>query len=76
MAIVITTVLMTACTSGTKVETKFVDRTGVICEVIEKPLDSHMRTVVKNGNVILNIGADEVIVTATELSDTYETACS
>lgn len=52
-----------------------VDRGGVVCDVINKPLDRHMRAVVANGDRIINIGGDEVLVTASELSDVYKKSC-
>ena len=70
--------LLTACGSVTKVETKVVKvpTDSVVCEVIEKPLTKHMKTIVKNGEKILGAGGDDVIVSGSELSDTFDGACS
>lgn len=67
--------LLTACGNATVTKTVEIGRTGTICSIIGKPLDRHMRAVVSNGEAILSAGADEVVVTASELSDTYEGAC-
>ena len=52
-----------------------VDRGEVICDVLNKPVDRHMRSVIANGNKIISLGADEVVVTASELSDVYRESC-
>ena len=52
-----------------------VDRGEVICDVLNKPVDRHMRSVIANGDKIINLGADEVVVTASELSDVYRESC-
>ena len=52
-----------------------VDRGEVICDVLNKPVDRHMRSVIANGDKIISLGADEVVVTASELSDVYRESC-
>ena len=69
--------LLTACASNTRTVTKevVVDRGEVICDVLNKPVDRHMRSVIANGDKIISLGADEVVVTASELSDVYQESC-
>ena len=69
--------LLTACASNTRTVTKevIVDRGSVVCDVLNKPVNRHMRSVIANGDRIINIGADEVLVTASELSDVYKKSC-
>ena len=69
--------LLTACASNTRTVTKevIVDRGSVVCDVLDKPVNRHMRSVIANGDRIINIGADEVVVTASELSDVYQKSC-
>lgn len=69
--------LLTACASNTRAVTKevIVDRGSVVCDVLDKPVNRHMRSVIANGDRIINIGADEVLVTASELSDVYKKSC-
>ena len=69
--------LLTACASNTRTVTKevIVDRGEVICDVLNKPVDRHMRSVIANGGKIISLGADEVVVTASELSDVYKESC-
>ena len=71
------TLLLTACASNTRTVTKevIVDRGEVICDVLNKPVDRHMRSVIANGGKIISLGADEVVVTASELSDVYRESC-
>ena len=71
------TLLLTACASNTRTVTKevIVDRGSVVCDVLNKPVNRHMRAVIANGDRIINIGADEVVVTASELSDVYKKSC-
>ena len=71
------TLLLTACASNTRIVTKevIVDRGEVICDVLNKPVDRHMRSVIANGDKIISLGADEVVVTASELSDVYKKSC-
>ena len=66
-----------SCTNNTRTVTKevIVDRGEVVCDVLDKPVDRHMRSVIANGDRIINIGADEVVVTASELSDVYKKSC-
>ena len=71
------TLLLTACASNTRTVTKevIVDRGAVVCDVLDKPVDRHMRSVIANGDKIISLGADEVVVTASELSDVYQESC-
>ena len=66
-----------SCASNTRTVTKevIVDRGEVICDVLNKPVDRHMRSVIANGDKIISLGADEVVVTASELSDVYKKSC-
>ena len=66
-----------SCASNTRTVTKevIVDRGSVVCDVLNKPVNRHMRSVIANGDRIINIGADEVLVTASELSDVYKKSC-
>ena len=66
-----------SCASNTRTVTKevIVDRGEVICDVLNKPVDRHMRSVIANGDKIISLGADEVVVTASELSDVYQESC-
>ena len=69
--------LLTACANNTRTVTKevIVDRGEVVCDVLNKPVDRHMRAVIANGDKIINIGGEEVVVTASELSDVYKKSC-
>ena len=69
--------LLTACGNNTRTVTKevIVDRGEVVCDVLDKPVDRHMRAVIANGDRIINIGGEEVVVTASELSDVYKKSC-
>ena len=71
------TLLLTACASNTRIVTKevIVDRGSVVCDVLNKPVNRHMRSVIANGDKIISLGADEVVVTASELSDVYKESC-
>ena len=66
-----------SCASNTRTVTKevIVDRGSVVCDVLNKPVDRHMRSVIANGDKIISLGADEVVVTASELSDAYRESC-
>ena len=66
-----------SCSNSTRTVTKevIVDRGEVICDVLNKPVDRHMRSVIANGDKIISLGADEVVVTASELSDVYKESC-
>ena len=66
-----------SCGINTRTVTKevIVDRGEVICDVLNKPVDRHMRSVIANGDKIIGLGADEVVVTASELSDVYKESC-
>ena len=69
--------LLIGCGNNTRTVTKevIVDRGEVVCDVLNKPVNRHMRSVIANGDRIINIGADEVVVTASELSDVYKKSC-
>lgn len=71
------TLLLIGCANNTRTVTKevIVDRGAVVCDVLDKPVDRHMRAVIANGDRIINIGGDEVVVTASELSDVYKKSC-
>ena len=66
-----------SCGNNTRTVTKevIVDRGEVVCDVLGKPVNRHMRSVVANGDKIISLGADEVVVTASELSDVYKKSC-
>ena len=66
-----------SCASNTRTVTKevIVDRGSVVCDVLDKPVNRHMRSVIANGDRIISLGADEVVVTASELSDVYKKSC-
>ena len=61
--------LLTACGNNTRTVTKevIVDRGEVVCDVLNEPVDRHMRAVIANGEKIISLGADEDVVTASEL---------
>ena len=71
------TLLLIGCANNTRTVTKevIVDRGGVVCDVLDKPVNRHMRSVIANGDRIISLGADEVVVTASELSDVYQKSC-
>ena len=75
--IVMVVSLLIGCGSNTRTVTKevIVDRGAVVCDVLDKPVDRHMRAVIANGDRIISLGADEVVVTASELSDVYKKSC-
>ena len=56
-------------------EVRTIDRTGVVCSVLKGHINKHMRSIIDNGEGIIGIGADEVIVTGTEVSDDYDKSC-
>lgn len=74
---VMVTLLLISCGNNTRTVTKevIVDRGEVVCDVLDKPVDRHMRSVIANGEKIISLGADEVVVTASELSDVYKKSC-
>ena len=67
------------CGSNTQTRTVtkevIVDRGNVVCDVLGKPVNRHMRAVIANGDKIINLGGEEVVVTASELSDVYKKSC-
>lgn len=75
--IVMVVSLLIGCGNNTRTITKevIVDRGAVVCDVLDKPVDRHMRAVIANGDRIIGVGADEVVVTASELSDVYKKSC-
>ena len=77
LVLAISILTVASCTNNTRTVTKevIVDRGSVVCDVLDKPVNRHMRSVIANGDRIINIGADEVLVTASELSDVYKKSC-
>ena len=77
LVLAISILTVASCTNNTRTVTKevIVDRGEVVCDVLDKPVNRHMRAVIANGDRIINIGADEVVVTASELSDVYKRSC-
>ena len=77
LVLAISILTVASCTNNTRTVTKevIVDRGEVVCDVLDKPVNRHMRSVIANGDRIINIGADEVVVTASELSDVYKKSC-
>ena len=69
--------LLVGCGSNTRTVTKevIVDRGSVVCDVLGKPVSRHMRAVIANGDKIITIVGEEVVVTASELSDVYKKSC-
>lgn len=39
------------------------------------PIDKHMRSLIDNGEAIIGVGGDEVLVTGSEVSDAYDKSC-
>ena len=77
LVLAISILTVASCTNNTRTVTKevIVDRGEVVCDVLDKPVDRHMRAVIANGDKIIGVGADEVVVTASELSDVYRESC-
>ena len=77
LVLAISILTVASCTNNTRTVTKevIVDRGEVVCDVLDKPVDRHMRAVIANGDKIISLGADEVVVTASELSDVYKKSC-
>ena len=77
LVLAISILTVASCTNNTRTVTKevIVDRGEVVCDVLDKPVDRHMRAVIANGDKIINIGGEEVVVTASELSDVYKKSC-
>ena len=77
LVLTISILTVASCTNNTRTVTKevIVDRGSVVRDVLDKPVDRHMRSVIANGDKIINLGADEVVVTASELSDVYKKSC-
>ena len=77
LVLAISILTVASCTSNTRTVTKevIVDRGSVVCDVLGKPVNRHMRAVIANGDKIINIGGEEVVVTASELSDVYKKSC-
>ena len=77
LVLTISILTVASCTNNTRTVTKeiIVDRGSVVCDVLGKPVNRHMRAVIANGDKIINIGGEEVVVTASELSDVYKKSC-
>ena len=77
LVLAISILTVASCTNNTRTVTKevIVDRGEVVCDVLDKPVDRHMRAVIANGDKIIGVGGDEVVVTASELSDVYKKSC-
>lgn len=77
LVLAVSILTVASCTSNTRTVTKevIVDRGSVVCDVLGKPVNRHMRAVIANGDKIINIGGEEVVVTASELSDVYKKSC-
>ena len=77
LVLAISILTVASCTNNTRTVTKevIVDRGEVVCDVLDKPVDRHMRSVIANGDKIIGVGGDEVVVTASELSDVYKRSC-
>lgn len=77
LVLAVSILTVASCTSNTRTVTKevIVDRGSVVCDVLGKPVNRHMRAVIANGDKIINIGGEEVVVTASELSDVYNKSC-
>ena len=77
LVLAISILTVASCTNNTRTVTKevIVDRGEVVCDVLNKPVNRHMRSVIANGDKIISLGADEVVVTASELSDVYKKSC-
>lgn len=58
-----------------KPTTETVLSNSAVCQAIRNPIDNHMNAIIDSGDKILSVGADEVIVTASELSDSYQATC-
>lgn len=77
LVLAVSILTVASCGSNTRTVTKevIVDRGEVVCDVLDKPVNRHMRAVIANGEKIIGVGADEVVVTASELSDVYKESC-
>ena len=77
LVLAISILTVASCSNNTRTVTKevIVDRGEVVCDVLDKPVDRHMRAVIANGDKIIGVGGDEVVVTASELSDVYKKSC-
>ena len=64
--------LLSACVPATEKD-KINDL--AVCGVLSIPISNHMNAIIDNGEKMIGVGADEVIVTGDELSVVYETAC-
>ena len=69
------TLPLISCAKSTEIQTKVIDKTGAVCSSLKRPIDRHMNAIIDNGEGILSVKADEVIVTATEVSDAYDASC-
>lgn len=64
--------LLSACAKPTEE----LARIDPVCSVLAAPLEGHMNSIIDFGTDLIKIGADEILVTATEVSDVYQTACN
>lgn len=75
ISLILTVSLLSACGSNTvQTKTVYVEN-NTVCDIIKKPMVTHMRTMVDNGEKMIGAGADEVLVTGVDLSDTYKETC-
>ena len=77
LVLAISILTVASCTNNTRTVTKevIVDWGEVVCDILDKPVDRQMRAVIANGDNIIGVGGDEVVVTASELSDVYKRSC-
>lgn len=70
--LVMVPLLLNACGKPT---TEAVLSNSAVCQAIRSPIDNHMNAIIDEGDKILSVSADEVVVTASELSDSYQATC-
>lgn len=63
--------LLTACAT----DSLPINENPAVCTSLEKPLNTHVDSLVDNGENILGVGADEVLVTGNILASAYDAAC-
>lgn len=66
--------LFSGCSNATE-QVVYTPQISVVCDVLKGPVNKHMTTIVSNGQAIIDVGASEVIVTGSELSDVYDKSC-
>lgn len=54
---------------------KVINENPAICAALTTPLDTHIDTLVENGEGITKLGADEVLVTADILATAFDAGC-